>query len=290
MSYPVREYKHKLTEENMNKAKKMLLIVLLCIGAVLFLTLAFSHSLTIQKYTEKTDKVTGNVKIVVLSDLHDTYYGDKQEEIIEAINREKPDILLFTGDILDDVKQTGAAMTLFELVGREYPCYYVSGNHEVWSGKIDDMKNAIRECGVTVLEGTSDVVMVDNQHIRICGIDDPEVGDKEWLEQLTRCQSYLGDNVYTLLMTHRPEEVMRYHGYDLVVSGHTHGGIARIPKLLNGFYAPNQGFFPEYAGGKYDVGEITMIVSRGLSKYGAPRIFNPPEMVVLNIESENKGF
>jgi len=68
------------------------------------------------------------------------------------------------------------------------------------------------------------------------------------------------------------------------VSGHAHGGQIRIPGLLNGLYAPDQGFLPEYAGGVYDLGSSTMIVSRGLAKSFIPRIFNPPEIVLISLE------
>lgn len=261
-------------------------IILLC-GAIILLTFAFSQKLAIKEYTQKTDKVTGNVKVMVLSDLHDTEYGKNQKELIKIIEAKAPDVILFTGDMLDDEKQTGAAIELFETVGEEYPCYYVSGNHEIWSGKIDEIKEEIRELGITVLEGTSDVIMINNQYIRICGIDDPEIGTEEWNNQLTRCEECLGDNIYTILLAHRPEQILRYHGYDLIVSGHTHGGILRIPYILNGIYAPNQGWFPEYAGGKYKFDEKTMIVSRGLSKSGTPRIFTPPEVVIINIKGNS---
>ena len=76
-------------------------------------------------------------------------------------------------------------------------------------------------------------------------------------------------------------------GFDLVVSGHAHGGQVRIPGLINGLCAPNQGWFPDYAGGEYCAGETTMIVSRGLSTQAqmhVPRLFNRPELVIITLE------
>ncbi len=257
-------------------------IVLL--SAVILLTLAFSQKLVVREFTEETDKITGDVRVMVLSDLHDTYHGENQKNIIEIIEAKKPDIILFTGDILDDSRHTGAAIELLKTAGESYPCYYVSGNHEFWTGKIDSIKKEISECGVSVLSGTSDVIMVNNQYIRICGIDDPEVGEEEWNGQIAKCEECADDNIYTILMTHRPEKILRYHGYDLIVSGHAHGGILRIPHVLNGIYAPNQGFFPRYAGGRYAFDGKVMIVSRGLSKSGVSRIGTPPEVVVIDIK------
>jgi predicted MPP superfamily phosphohydrolase len=93
---------------------------------------------------------------------------------------------------------------------------------------------------------------------------------------------------YKILMAHRPENIETYskYSFDLVVSGHTHGGQVRIPYIMNGLYAPNQGFFPKYSGGLYHQKNLTLIISRGLSvNPKIPRIFNPPELVVIVIES-----
>ncbi len=266
-------------------SKKVILIGIIII-AVILLTFAFSQKLTIRKFTDKTDKVSGEVKIMVLSDLHDTYYGNKQQGLTEIIEAEKPDIILFAGDIYDDKKETGAANVLFEAVGEDYPCYYVTGNHEIYSGKIDELKKTIKEYGVTVLDGGGDVVMVDNQYIRICGVDDPAIGEDGWKKQISDCDAYSGDNLYSVLLTHRPERINRYHGYDLVVSGHTHGGIANLPGVLNGLYAPHQGWFPEFSGGEYNFDDMKMIVSRGLTKTPFSRFFNPPEVDIITVSGK----
>jgi predicted MPP superfamily phosphohydrolase len=89
-----------------------------------------------------------------------------------------------------------------------------------------------------------------------------------------------------VLLSHRPESADLYRGlgFDLVISGHTHGGQARIPLVINGLYASGQGFFPSLAGGLYDRGEFFQLVSRGLGGYPVlPRIFNPPELVILDV-------
>ncbi|MBR4319366.1 MAG: metallophosphoesterase, partial [Oscillospiraceae bacterium] len=93
---------------------------------------------------------------------------------------------------------------------------------------------------------------------------------------------------YTILLSHRPELFPLYENcqFDLVLSGHAHGGQWRIPYLLNGLYAPNQGLFPEYAGGKYQSGQVTMLVSRGLARESTklPRFYNRPELVVIDLQ------
>ena len=96
------------------------------------------------------------------------------------------------------------------------------------------------------------------------------------------------ENVFTILLSHRPEYCKTYMKYtfDLVLCGHAHGGQWRIPGILNGLYAPHQGIVPKYAGGRYDSEDMTMIVSRGLAKETTriPRIFNRPELVVIDVK------
>ena len=91
-----------------------------------------------------------------------------------------------------------------------------------------------------------------------------------------------------ILLSHHPEYYPRYlegRNIDLIFSGHAHGGQWRIPFVLNGLYAPDQGLFPKYAGGKYEKDGSVMIVSRGLARETTPvpRIFNRPEIVIVNI-------
>ncbi|MDD4716337.1 MAG: metallophosphoesterase, partial [Oscillospiraceae bacterium] len=207
-----------------------------------------------------------------------------------------PDLILLVGDIADDERPHDAMEQLLSMIGTEYPCYYVTGNHEYWSGEAAAIKEMIRSYGVIVLEGDTEIVQVGDQKVRLCGVDDPDGfrstyrtdhdADESWQEQFEACKAELDDNIYSILMSHRPELVEEYQdsGFDLVVAGHAHGGQVRIPCILNGLYAPNQGFFPQYAGGRYELGETAMIVSRGLSKSRLPRIFNPPELVMINLE------
>jgi predicted MPP superfamily phosphohydrolase len=98
--------------------------------------------------------------------------------------------------------------------------------------------------------------------------------------------------LYKILIAHRPEMIENYkkYSFDLVLSGHTHGGQVRIPLIINGLYAPGQGVFPKYAGGIYTHGNLTHVISRGLSvNPRLPRIFNPPELVIIIIESNLKS-
>lgn len=163
----------------------------------------------------------------------------------------------------------------------------MSGNHEVRTGCLEALKRRFRSWGITVLEGSGTLLATPGGTLRICGVDDPSAfaGESGWLEQFRACQALTGDSRYTVLLSHRPErtECYRDSGFDLVVSGHAHGGQVRLPGMINGLFAPHQGAFPDYAGGLYALGSTTLVVSRGLCRNLLPRVFNPPELVALDL-------
>ena len=274
--------------------KHFIAIFIIVIVFIILYIVATDNRLKIRTYTEKTSKVNENVRMVLITDLHSTFYGENQSELIDAIDEIKPDVLLLGGDIYDDVRNNENSRIMIKDMVNKYPCYYVSGNHEYWSYKISEMKDEIRSLGVTVFEGEGENIRVNNQSILLCGVDDPDCGrseygeERDWYKELYNCNAMVNESHYSILLSHRPERADDYKNtsFDLVLSGHAHGGQFRIPFVLNGLYAPHQGFFPKYAGGEYDLGENKMIVSRGLMITYIPRIFNPPEIVVVDIEGE----
>lgn len=282
------------------KRRKYAAVFGLLLAVVCFMT-AFSQKLAVRYYVEETDKVTEPVRLAVLTDLHSTFYGKDQEELIRTLGSQDPDAVLLTGDIADDEVPHDGTKALLSVTGIQYPCFYVTGNHEYWSGEAEEIKEMIASYGVTVLEGESSLLSVNGQEIRICGVDDPDGFGRwfgldsgamaGWEEQLVNCRLALDGEHYSVLLSHRPELVSYYThqpgaetaGFDLVTAGHAHGGQVRIPGVLNGLLAPNQGWFPKYAGGRYELGDTVMIVSRGLCRNLLPRIFNRPELVVVDL-------
>lgn len=283
------------------RKRRRLITAGIVLSGLVFCAIACSQKLEISYYTVTSEKVTGAVRLAVLTDLHSTFYGENQEELIRALDDCSPDAVLLVGDIADDKVPHEGTEVLLSAIGDVYPCFYVSGNHEYWSGEETQIKEMIASCKVTVLEGESVLLRVKGQQIRICGVDDPDgYGQRHrydpeamagWENQLARCRMDLDGVHYSVLMTHRPELVSYYThtpeeeeaGFDLVTAGHAHGGQVRIPGVLNGLLAPNQGLFPKYAGGRYQLGDTVMIVSRGLCRNLLPRVFNRPELVMVEI-------
>ena len=249
--------------------------------------------LVVRTYTLETAKLDQPVRLLLLTDLHSTVHGRDQRALIDLVRAQAPDAVLLAGDIADDEVPNRGTELLLEAVAGKYPCFYVTGNHEFWAEDTEEILEMFRRYGVTVLAGTWSDLTVRGQTIRIFGVDDPEGFEAApgeavpagWLEQWETCRAGLEEGTFSVLLSHRPEltELYRGSGFDLVVSGHAHGGQVRVPLLLNGLYAPNQGFFPQYAGGLYDLDGTALAVSRGLSISRLPRVFNPPEAVVIDL-------
>ncbi len=256
-----------------------------------FLRMALYDGLVVRKYAVYTPLVSEPHTFVLLTDLHSTYYGEDQMQILSTIEKYSPEAVFMAGDIADDKREFDGTAALLSELCCQYPCYYVTGNHERWVEYTDDIKTLFRSYGVETLDAVSSPVRLGGD-ICLFGIDDPLFYENtsSYLEQLEKLA--VSEETFDLLLAHRPEFYEKYVdvGLDLTLCGHAHGGQVRIPLLMNGLYAPNQGFFPEYAGGRYDaVNHSSMIVSRGLMLDDLPRIFNPPEICIIRILPEDRN-
>ena len=201
------------------------------------------------------DKVKGeHLRFVVISDLHSCYYGNGQHTLVEAVALQRPDAVLLAGDIADDRLADGNAQVLIEQLARRFPCFYVTGNHEYWSERVDVIKAWIRSAGATVLEGDVRTIVIKGTPVDFCGVDDPTYILNEWFGQLKSAQEKSNPSHLRILLSHRPEcaEIYASCDFDLVVAGHLHGGQLRLPWLDVGLYGPAWGyrqFFPEYSDG-----------------------------------------
>lgn len=252
----------------------------------------FSCRLATVRYDVRDVRLAAPARLAVIADLHGAQYGDGQAELLEALAALAPQLVLLSGDIVDDVLPEAPAWTLLERLGAAYPSFYVTGNHEVHTGRLEAIKRDVAACGIAVLDGDAITVRCGRQRLALCGVDDPIAFPRPrgktdpWREQLLHGRATAAPGAFTILLTHRPERVRAYRaaGFDLVLAGHAHGGQVRIPGLFNGLYAPNQGIFPAYAGGLYDLGGGTrMVVSRGLSQRILPRVWNRPELVAVDL-------
>lgn len=262
------------------KYKKRLRRVGIACAAAVLLGISCNVSLKSVYYDIDTEEDGAPVKIAFLSDVHNSFYGKGQAELVQKIKEFDTDIVLFGGDLFDEHNGEENSWALVDALVGEYPCFYAIGNHEFNTGKPKFYKSEMEKRGVTVLDDETTVITVNDRRIRICGIEN--VRDENAAAEL--------DDTYSVLLYHYPLDFpeMSEKGFDLILSGHAHGGQWRIPGLINGVFAPDEGFFPQYAGGFYSRNGTDMIVSRGLyrniSCLFIPRIFNRPELVFITLK------
>lgn len=280
------------------KAKqKDILIFLLTtiIGLFIFFTWQ-NNSITINNISFKNDTIPDSFKgykILQISDLHNKEFGTNQDKILAQIEKINPDIIAVTGDLIDsNHTNIDTAMDLINGAIDIAPIFYISGNHEAWSGSYSDLKTKLENSGVTVLDNEKIQVFNNNDSIDIIGLSDPSFINSDLLEYSgnTETKNLLStltknsDN-FKILLSHRPElfNIYSNSNVNLVFSGHAHGGQFRLP-FIGGLIAPDQGFLPKLTEGIHTNNSTSMFISRGLGNSIIPiRIFNRPELVVVTL-------
>jgi predicted MPP superfamily phosphohydrolase len=228
-------------------------------------------------------------KIVQVSDLHNAEFGNGQRRLINQVEAAEPDAIFLTGDLIDsDRYDLEVSLTLVEALVKMSDVYFVIGNHEVASNKIDEIVEALEALGVIVLMNDAVDWELEGEVIQIAGINDPlynvELGEEDSTRQAFSEAGFSEE--FTLLLAHRPEMIGIYaeNNIDMVFSGHAHGGQIRLPGL-GGLIAPGQGWFPTMTEGVFRRGETQLVLSRGIGNSGFPlRLFNRPEVVAVTLE------
>ena len=234
------------------------------------------------------------LRIVHLSDLHGHEYGENSRELLLRVAEEEPDLIFLTGDVIDQKGQLEAMRPLAKGLMAIAPTYYVTGNHE-WALRSDvvkQLKALFEEYGIRVLSNEADLLRRGEDSIVLAGVDDPNgYADQKTPEQLAEeIRAQYGD-VFTILLAHRNDRFEQYAaaGYDLVFSGHGHGGIVRLPGTV-GLVSTSLDLFPTYTSGFYTYGSSTLFASRGLGNNTVPikgfRIFNRPEVCVVTLHAK----
>ena len=224
--------------------------------------------------------------IVQLSDVHGAEFGEGNSILLRKVEAARPDIIAVTGDLIDENIDMDVIDSLFAGLTEIAPVYFVSGNHEWGGGDMDALKTLMTKHSVTYLRNEYVLIDVGGQKIVLAGVEDPNgwkdmPTPEEVAEQISREQ---GDK-FTVLLGHRNYWVEKYPDLpvDLILCGHAHGGIVRLP-FLGGVLGTGRELFPEYVSGEYDGGRYKMIVSRGIgSSVAIPRFLNNPEIVAVTL-------
>ena len=268
-------------------------------AAAIFLLLSViisNYYIEINTYSY-VDDISDAARIVLITDLHGKEYGRDNEKLIKKISEINPDIICLAGDFIDESntkEDIDKFIDLLEKLSRINQTYYSYGNHDTAYFNIAgyDALKEIESTGCIILNEEYVDIDINYKKIRLGGMYDyafnqQYLPSEEWMSDSTFVflKDFISTDRTTILMCHRPEsfiyEDAALWNIDYVLCGHTHGGIWRLP-FIGGLIAPEQGFFPEYDKGEFNIGNIKMIISSGLSGYKKfPRLFNSPEITVI---------
>ena len=238
------------------------------------------------------------LRIVHLSDLHGKQFGEDNARLLAAVEELEPDLIAITGDLIDRVEQYEMLPALARDLTAIAPTYYVTGNHEwsvEWSGNADavhTLKEMLTEAGVVVLSNEYTLLEWGESSVVLAGVDDPNgYADQKTAAQLYEEIAEECPDPFVVLLAHRNDAIEEYAaaGYDLVLSGHGHGGIIRLP-FTDGLLSPARTFFPTWTAGAYEVEDTVLFVSRGLGNNTVPipgfRLFNRPHLPLLILSNQ----
>ena len=230
-------------------------------------------------------------RLVVLGDLHSAFFGEKNEELLAAVRAQEPEYIFLVGDLVDafrDIPEGYAGETAAGLAAIA-PTYYVTGNHEWAVGDVPELKKNLEDQGVTVLSNQFVTLERRGDTILLAGIDDPNgYADQKTPEALAEevRAAWPYTDPFWILLAHRNDHFPNQYsllGADLVVSGHGHGGVIRLP-FTDGLVSTDRTFFPSYTAGLYAKNGSTLFVTRGLGNTGFSfRLFNRPEVAVVTL-------
>ena len=251
-------------------------------------------------YSVSSLKVNNKIRMIQISDLHNCTYGDKNAKLIDRVTKLNPDIILLTGDCIDSDNGTEEEIVEFcSKLAEIAPSYYIYGNNEVQKYHLhpltqesldahfgfddsnrdpqkliessDLLTEKLTAAGVTVLKNSSSTIAVGETTIDIYGVltSNPSAF---WSYAGESFDQYLYTNETHLKITaiHEPlvfEEYTPEYWGDIMLAGHTHGGLVRIP-MIGALYTPEGGLLPgrtgHYVYGRYEVQGRPLIISSGL--------------------------
>lgn len=279
-------------KNKITKRKRNILIIsisLVILVSILIIDLYRSNNcLKVSTHNIDSEKVSSCVRVGVISDLHGKVFGEDNDVLFEKLKAQNPQIILVVGDMIssdqtadEDINALSVFLnTLCDIA----PVYYSVGNHERFNPRYENIYEVIDSSEAVLLSDEYTDLNVAGINIRLGGITYYRFWDEEseaFLETFCNTESF------KLLMCHHPEFYqwgIKNYDIDLTVSGHTHGGMVKLP-ILGPLYAPEQGWFPEFGAGLYNEENGSIAVTTGLASSPSylPRVFNRPEIMIIDL-------
>lgn len=281
-------------KNNRHRRKKhRLLKILLFLAACAVFFQWSNRSLQTERFTFSSSRLPEGFHgctIVQLSDLHGAEFGEDNIDLLQQVRDAAPDYIFLTGDLQDRYRKTprSFSVSLGRSLAQIAPTFFVTGNHEWAFPDIRSLKRELQDAGVTVLTNEFVTLSRNGSSILLAGIDDPNgFADQKSPQELAEEIHDAAPDAFWMLLAHRNnyfEREYSYLGADLVISGHGHGGLIRLP-FTDGLVSVERSLFPSYTAGFYEANGGKVFVSRGLGNSGHTfRLFNRPEFVILTLE------
>ena len=240
-----------------------------------------------------------DINVVHLSDLHGKEFGKNNEKLKRLILKEKPDLVVATGDMIDSsLKNMEGVIDFLSDLSKSVKVVYISGNNEQRCKKAEYIFESLKSKGVIVLRNEIITLSLSGVKVNILGMFEKPKGDlHSSLKKINGSYAYEDSHKLfkrlesleglKIVLSHYPEifeaEYSKYN-FHIMFSGHAHGGQFRIPIVKRGLIAPGQGFFPKYTEGMHG-NKNKLIISRGLgNSTKITRLFNRPEIVKVKIK------
>ena len=280
---------------NKKRIKSIVIIFVVAIISICSYEVYISYNnLTFTNYTINSNKVNDNINVTIISDLHENIFGEDNTDLIKKIEKQSPDIILVAGDMTnEDSTDIKLVTNLMKRLSEIAPVFYSLGNTEydnITKFNSDIIKQ-LENVNVTVLDKEYEDIKIKNTIIRIGGMYDYAFALNGNNTYKFLCD-FQDTESYKIMMAHRPDsfifgDASEVWDIDLVVSGHTHGGQVRLP-FIGGLYVGDQGYFPKYDKGLFDLNKIKILITSGLGsgKQKIPRFNNVPEVVNLKITNK----
>lgn len=274
--------------------KRILLALVIVVGIFLWGRHMLSDELEVTFHHLYSPKILGtdNIRLAVLSDLHNREFGTDNKMLIRQIAVLEPDLIIMAGDMVnayeDDLDKI---QHLCDELLKIAPVYYGPGNHEnyLFYEKGSPLESLLMEKGVHVLVNRAETVTIHKTPFLIGGLTTAPEGYEEFGAEFI--EEYEKSSEFKLLIAHYPSlyyEALSDTEIDLGICGHYHGGLVRLP-VLGGLYHGDVGFLPKYSGGMFSLPHSTIFVSRGMEDHsGFPRINNRPELAVIDINGRQE--
>lgn len=285
---------------------------ILGVGIAALLSLRKNGDISVSNYELESEKVSAGFRIALISDLHRTKFDETNQLLVDRTAEQRPDIICVCGDMLEHYnteEQKEELVSLFERLMDIAPVYFAPGNHDydvycqhagrqggeyVYQGPASAARRRLEETGAVFLEAEYRDIQVNGQPVRIGGFypfafKTEDDNDFTFRQRSAFLEDYCDTGDFKLMLSHRPDsfvfdEAGTEWNIDLVLSGHTHGGVARLPFGIGALFSA-EGLFPKHDMGFFSEGNLNMVITSGLSGYKKiPRVFNPPEIAVIDVE------